>query len=409
MSCKNNAIERIISINEIESTTIEVTSETTTYEVNETEQSETEAIEIKPYNYDDILKPSADFKKVSKREKKDVFCFVGDVYLSERPRNAYDLNGLDGIVDKGYQRLLSSSDFNIANLECSMTDDTENDIADKTFTFALPTKYVSALKEVGINLFTLANNHILDYGINSMLNTINVLDENGIYHIGAGKNLDSAKEVYIKEIDGKRYAFFSASGVLPAEDWKATNDRAGVFSGYELSSLCREIKLVKEYVDKVIVYMHWGRELEPISSSWQKYYGRRMIDAGADLVVGAHPHITQEIEFYNNVPIVYSLGNFIYGGTMRETMLLTATFDYSEDENGKLSIRIYPGVSNYSQVKKYWDKDVITYWVKRLEAISTNCFIDEEGNALAIDKSIIPYVMTDEISLKDLATSSEIN
>lgn len=330
-------------------------------------------------------KAADSFVKKDIREKKDVFCFVGDVFLSKKPRTAYDEKGLEGIIDDGYLKLLKDSDFNIANLECSITDDTEN-AEDKTFTFALPTEYVKPLKEVGFNLFTLANNHILDYGIDSMLNTIKILDENNFIHIGAGKNIEDAKKAYIKEIDGKRYAFLSASSVLPNDTWKATHDREGVFNGYDISELCDEVRNVKPFVDKVIVYMHWGRELETVSNTWQKQYARRIVDAGADLVVGAHPHMVQEIEYYKNVPIVYSLGNFIYGGTMRDTMLVTATFDYSLDKNGQLQLIVYPGISNYEKVRRYWKKEEIVAKIKELQDKSSTCYIGDNGYVFTMEQ-----------------------
>lgn len=333
-------------------------------------------------------------------EKSDVFCFVGDVFLSNKPRVAYDTNGINGIIDDSYQNLLKDSDFNVGNLECAITDSDVGE-TDKTWTFALPTKYLQALKETRIDLFSIANNHILDYGIDGMKNTMKELSDSGIGYVGAGDNEDEAKKAYIKEIDGKRYAFFAASAVLPQDSWKATPNRAGVFNGYDISVICEEIKVIKKQVNKVIVYMHWGNELEIVSNVWQKQYARRIVDAGADLIVGAHSHIVQEIEYYKGVPIVYSLGNFIYGGTMRDTILLTATFDYSEDENGHLQLKVYPGVSNYEKVKMYWEKEEVAEKIKELQNKSSTCYVADNG-----------YVFTMEQvaeALKTLETSEEIN
>ena len=350
--------------------------------------AETEIISdsfAKKMTVEEKYKAANDFKKVDIREKKDVFCFAGDVFLSKKPRAAYDEKGIDGIIDESYLKILKNSDFNIANLECSITDDIEN-AEDKTFTFALPTKYVNPIKEIGINLFTMANNHSLDYGTSAMLNTIKILDENDILHIGAGKNLEEAKKAYIKEIEGKRYAFLAASAVLPSDNWKATDERAGIFNGYDIRDLCEEIKIVKPYVDKVIVYMHWGRELETVSNTWQKQYGRRIVDAGADLIVGAHSHTIQEIEYYKNVPIIYSLGNFIYGGTMRDTILVTATFDYSIDKAGQLQLQIFTGISSYERVKKDWNKEEIAVKIKELQDKSSTCYIGDNGYVFTMEQ-----------------------
>ena len=362
------------NIEVIETTSVVIASASSTVET-----------EYKFLTAEEKYRAAKDFKRVDTREKKDVFCFVGDVFLSKKPRVAYDEKGLDGIIDESYLKILQNSDFNIANLECSITDDTEN-AEEKTFTFALPTKYVKPLKEVGFGLFTLANNHILDYGVESMKNTMKILDENDIVHIGAGKNIDEAKTAYIKEIDGKRYGFIAASSVLPNDTWKATFDRAGVFNGYDIGELCEEIVELKPYVDKVIVYMHWGRELETVSNAWQKQYARRIVDAGADLVIGAHSHTIQEIEYYKNVPILYSLGNFIYGGTMRDTMLVTATFDYSIDKNGQLQLQVFPGLSNYEKVRRDWKKEDIAMKIKELQDKSSTCYIGDNGYVFTMEQ-----------------------
>lgn len=365
-------------------TTSTVSSESDASNKND-ETANDESVEIKILTSEEKYKASSNFVKVQNREKKDVFCFVGDVFLSKKPRAAYDEKGIDGIIDEGYLKILKGSDFNIANLECSITDDIEN-AADKTFTFALPTKYLEPIKEIGINLFTLANNHVLDYGVSAMQNTMKVLKDNDILYIGAGNNIQDAKRAHIKEIDGKRYAFLGASAVLPADSWKATDSGAGVFNGYDIRELCEEIKEVKPYVDKVIVYMHWGRELETVSNTWQKQYARRIVDAGADLVVGSHPHMVQEIEYYKNVPIVYSLGNFIYGGTMRDTILLSATFDYSIDKNGQLQLIIYPGISSYERVKRDWKKDEIAAKIKEIQDKSGTCYIGDNGYVFTMEQ-----------------------
>ena len=390
--------ENEIIYNDESSESIEVTAENVT--VNDEEiVSDNESIAI-PLTSDEKYKASDNFKKVDTREKKDVFCFAGDVFLSKKPRAAYDEKGLDGIIDESYLKILKNSDLNIANLECSITDNIEN-AEDKTFTFALPTKYVKPITEIGIDLFTMANNHSLDYGAPAMLSTIKVLNDNKILHIGAGKNIEEAKRAYIKEIDGKRYAFLAASAVLPSDNWKATETRAGVFDGYDIRELCEEIKIVKPYVDKVIVYMHWGRELETVSNTWQKQYARRIVDVGADLIIGSHSHTVQEIEYYKNVPIVYSLGNFIYGGTMRDTILVTATFDYSIDKNGQLQLQIFTGISSYERVKKDWNKDEIATKIKALQDKSSTCYIGDNGIVFTMEQVAE--------ALKQLESSGKIN
>ena len=328
--------------------------------------------------YKKYLMPDESFVHSENREKKDVFYFAGDVFFSKNVRKAYDSDGIDGILESTYIKMFESSDLSIANLECSITDNDENP-ADKTYTFNLPTKYVHGLKQTKIDLFTLANNHILDYGMDELNHTIKVLDDNDIYHIGAADNIYDAKKVFIKEIDGKRYAFFAASAVLPKDSWKANLEHGGVCNGYDVKSVVDEIKLIRPYFDKIIVYMHWGKELENESNDLQRRHARHIVDAGADLIIGTHSHTIQEIEYYKNVPIVYSLGNFIYGGQMRDMLVAEATFDYSKNKNGELRLRIYPGVSNYQKTKRYYDDATVASKISDLQAKSRNCQIAENG------------------------------
>lgn len=347
--------------------------------------------------YRKFLEPKKSFVHIDNREKKDVFYFAGDVFFSNNVRKAYDSDGIDGVLESTYIKMFESSDLCMANLECSITDNDENP-ADKTYTFNLPTKYVDGLKQTRIDLFTLANNHILDYGMDELNHTIKVLDENNIDHIGAADNLYDAKKVFIKEIDGKRYAFFAASAVLPKDSWKANFEHGGICNGYDVKSVVDEIKFIRPYFDKIIVYMHWGKELENESNDLQRRHARHIVDAGADLIIGTHSHTIQEIEYYKNVPIVYSLGNFIYGGQMRDMIVAEATFDYSKDKNGEVRLRIYPGVSNFQKTKRYYDEGTVTSKLADLQLKSRNCHIAENGFVYTVEE--VEKALND---MKDLA------
>ena len=175
-------------------------------------------------------------EKILTREKKDRLVFVGDIFFSTNIRRSYNDGGVDAIISESFRKVLESSDLNIANLECSITDDDDKPY-DKTYVFALPTKYASALKEIGIGLFTLANNHILDFGVDALSKTMEILDNLGIAHVGAGTTLQEAKKAYIKEIEGKKYAIIGASAVLPDVSWIASESRGGVYNGYDIEKV----------------------------------------------------------------------------------------------------------------------------------------------------------------------------
>jgi len=324
-------------------------------------------------------------EKILTREKKDRLVFVGDIFFSNNIRRSYNDGGVDAIISESFRKVLESSDLNIANLECSITDDDDKPY-DKTYVFALPTKYASALKEIGIGLFTLANNHILDFGVDALSKTMEILDNLGIAHVGAGTTLQEAKKAYIKVVEGKKYAIIGASAVLPDVSWIASESRGGVYNGYNIEKVAEDIKDIKSLCDKVIVYMHWGKELEGESNKTQKAFAHKLVDAGADLVIGTHPHITEEVEYYNGVPIVYSLGNFIYGGQSRDMYMCEAIFDYSDNPDGSLRLKLYPGISGYKSTREYDTDRETQNKIINLNKKSRECYIDKDGYVYSLDE-----------------------
>lgn len=313
--------------------------------------------------------------------------FMGDIFPAKKVKDAYDKKGVDGIIGEDYLDLLKKSDFNVANLECPVSNlEVPNEEANKTYTFVLPTKYGNIFNDIKIGLFSMANNHMLDFGNEVANDTMKILDRLGIKHIGYGKNIDEASKPYIKEINGQKIAFIAASSVLPKDKWKATKNSEGISNGYDVASICTLIKNTKKIADRVIVYMHWGKELENYSNTIQKTNAHRFVDSGADLVVGSHPHVLQEIEYYKETPIVYSLGNFIYGGTVKETMMLEVTFLYTDTDPGYLSLRVIPGISNYEKVNTCWRKEEIVLRNQILQLKSPTCKIDDEGKIYSFEQ-----------------------
>lgn len=308
----------------------------------------------------------------------DKFIFVGDVILSERIRNCYDKGGVSEILDDEYKKLFDASDCNIGNLECAITD-SEEEIEDKQFHFRVPTSYTKCLKEIGFNLMSLANNHIMDYGETGLSSTMDALKSVGIKYIGAGNVIKEAEAPYKVEIGDRVYAVFSCSQVFPNGTWKAKYNKIGINTAHDINRIGDRIKEVKNEVDKVIVFIHWGKELEEFANELQINTAHYLVDAGADLIVGAHSHTIQNIEYYKHTPIIYSLGNFIYGGTMRDTVVLDVKVDYSKNEEGDFVIRLWTGVANYLKTIKDWSSEVIKEKYENIKNKSININIDEDG------------------------------
>lgn len=301
--------------------------------------------------------------------------FAGDVYLSDHVLEAYDAaGGIDGVLSQDYQAEIQEADFFMTNEEFPFS--TRGTPApDKQFTFRVHPEKVKLMQEMGIDLVTLANNHALDYGRDAMLDTIDTLDHAGIRHVGAGKNLAEARKPDVVELNGRTFAFIGATRVYPEADWAASTDSAGMFSAYDGGAqLAEEVKAAKQQADYVIAYVHWGIEREETPNEVQKSIAHRLVDAGADLVVGAHPHVLQGIEYYQGVPIAYSLGNFVFGSSIPSTALLQADVD---DEG--IRLRLIPGTSAAGYTRKLDDAEKIAAFYEKMSGLSSGVKIDADG------------------------------
>ena len=238
---------------------------------------------------------------------------------------------------------MSSADLVFANLEAPFCN--KGEPYPKNFVFKVPEKHVNVLKAGNINLVSLANNHIIDYGMPCLNSTVNLLKKEKIYFAGAGENFNSAHKPAVFEIKNIKFAFFAYSMTLP-KYFFATDSTGG--TAYPKRKILRDsISFYNNKVDHVIVSFHWGKELSEIPKEYQQNYARWAIDYGADLILGHHPHVLQGIEKYKNRIIVYSLANFIfasYSNKATESMILDLTFTKNEIKD----IEVVPiNVNNY--------------------------------------------------------------
>lgn len=210
--------------------------------------------------------------------------------------------------------IFSADDLTIANFEGTLTDSEERE--EKQFAFKAPAEFSSILSDGSIEAVTLANNHSHDYGEQGFADTLTALDQEGITHFG----YDETAVIEVKGI------------------------KVGLVGIYELKDHLERTEQLKQNIAKVkeegavitIVIFHWGNEKEEIPDSNQMTLGRLAIDEGADLVCGHHPHVLQGIETYKGKNIVYSLGNFCFGGNSypsdMDSMIFQQTFTI--DKNG---------------------------------------------------------------------------
>jgi poly-gamma-glutamate synthesis protein (capsule biosynthesis protein) len=200
------------------------------------------------------------------------------------------------------------ADIFMVNLEHPITTATEK--VEKKFNFKMRPEYGAILLDAGVTLVNSANNHVFDYGLRGIEDTMRYLDSLGIPYTGVGRNLKESRRPVIIEKKGRKVGFL---GYFGGGDFAASGDRAGFAPRYA-RFIVEDVKKLKKSVDYVVVNFHWGVERAALPDDWQVTLARRVVDAGADLIIGHHPHVLQGIERYNGSVIAYSLGNFVFGG-----------------------------------------------------------------------------------------------
>lgn len=234
--------------------------------------------------------------------------FVGDLMLAELPgkRIAQGHNPF-----KPFAPILNQSDIRIGNLECVIA--TIGKAEDKPFTFRAHPRVLKLLKK-HFDAVSLANNHTGDFGPAAFEQMLGYLEQATVPFFGGGRNLQQAHRPMLFKRQGITIAVLGYNEFFP-RSFEADVDRAGsAWSDDEqVVADIRNARVIHK-ADVVIPFMHWGVEDEPYATTRQQRLARLMIDAGADAVVGSHPHVTQNTEFYKGRPIVYSLGNFVFDG-----------------------------------------------------------------------------------------------
>lgn len=234
--------------------------------------------------------------------------FVGDVMLADGPGRVI-ASGRDPFAHVAER--LRLADVRIGNLECVIA--RSGRALDKPWTFRAHPRVLPVLQR-HLDAVSIANNHVGDFGREAFTEMLGHLDASGIPRVGGGRNLAEAHRPLVIEKHGLRIALLAYDEFFP-RSFEAGPDRPGsAWSDDE--QVADDIRRARSEhrADLVIPFMHWGSEGEPVANARQRQLARLMIDAGADAVVGAHPHVVQDAEVHRGKPIVYSLGNFVFDG-----------------------------------------------------------------------------------------------
>lgn len=311
--------------------------------------------------------------------------FAGDVNLDadSYPVAKYDEEGkgILGVLSKDLVAEMNAADLMMLNNEFAYSTRGVEE-TDKSYTFRADPGRVGILNEMGVDIVSLANNHALDFGPEALLDTFSTLDTAKIAYVGAGENMARAKAPFYFNVGDKTIAFVAASRVVFAMDWYATDTTPGMIGTYDPTLFLESIKEAKENADFVVAYVHWGVERNNYPENYQKVFAKNYIDAGADAVIGCHPHVMQGLEFYKGKPIAYSLGNF--------------WFNKSTKESGMIKLFLEPDDTIQVQLLPVMNKDTKTYILTKekerstyfnfMEGISFDVKIDDEGFVTEADK-----------------------
>lgn len=248
---------------------------------------------------------------------------------------------------------------------------------EKQFTFRAKPAAVSYLEDMGVDLVSLANNHAYDYGETALLDTLDILREAGISYMGAGRDLQEARRPVYYIVNDKKIAFVAATQIerLDHPDTKgATDTSPGVFRCWNGDALLETVREARENSDFVIVFLHWGTENTEEIDWAQEKQAPEVVAAGADLIIGSHPHCLQQISMVNGVPVVYSLGNFWFNSKTLDTGIVKVTLD----EEGLRSLQFVPCLQSGCRTTLAQGEDRNRI-LQHMRELSAGMQIDEEG------------------------------
>ncbi|MEY3612058.1 MAG: hypothetical protein RJB14_1780 [Pseudomonadota bacterium] len=242
-------------------------------------------------------------------DKPVTLVFVGDTVLDDTP-GALIAGGGDPFAD--FAGVLADADIRMANLECVVA--TKGSAGRKNFTFRAHPRVLPVVKR-HFDAVALANNHSGDFGREAFAEMLDLLQQAGLAKLGGGRNLSQAHAPWVVERRGLRIAFLSYNEFMP-RSFEADHDAPGI-AWSEDEQVVDDIRRARQVhrADLVIPIMHWGWENELVANARQRQLARLMVAAGADAVIGGHPHVTQDIEHIGGKPVIYSVGNFV----MKET------------------------------------------------------------------------------------------
>ena len=288
------------------------------------------------------LSPTFEVTKtvVAEADRRVTLMAVGDIMLARTIGERIETEGAETPFTFTAETL-SSADITVGNLECAIS--TRGTPEEKSYTFEAPLSAAQSLAFAGFDVVSLANNHVLDYGLPALEETLSTLNANGIAAVGAGLDERAAYRPVFMDVNGLRIAFLAFADVSTIDydylAWQAGPDSPGIAWAHP-EQVEQSVRAAKAEADLVVVLVHNGVEMMQRVYEPQQTLAHLAIDSGAALVIGSHPHVLQRIEAYNGGLIAYSMGNFVF-----DNMLFPPNY------SAILSVTLTPeGVASYELV-----------------------------------------------------------
>ena len=328
---------------------------------------------------DDINAVDVDTDKNVITDKTITIDLVGDINLADdwyTMEAAAQRGGVSDCISENARSELAAADISVVNNEF-VYEDGETPLAGKTYTFGAATENVKLLKIFSADLVTLANNHVYDYGEEGLISTLDTLDGAEIPYVGAGRNLEEASAIKYFVVKGRKIAFVSATEIEKFAKYtkEATENSPGVIKTIDTSLFCSVIAEAKANADYVVACVHWGIEGKNDFEAEQRRMAEDYVKAGADVVIGGHPHRLQGVEFIEDTPVAYSLGNFWFStGTIYTTIAQIRI-----DESGELSLYMIPCIQQNLTTSILTEEAEIDDFYKYVADVSYGVGIDADG------------------------------
>lgn len=306
--------------------------------------------------------------------------FTGDFLFSKdySPYKAYVRRGKDisKCISSDVIKKMKAVDIMVMNNEFTYTN-RGKPTPGKKFTFRAKPEMAKELNNLGVDLVSLANNHAYDYGKISLLDSMETLKKVGVPYVGAGKNIQEAEKPVYFEKNGVKIAIVAATAIERNGNpytKAATKKSAGVARCLDTTRFEKVIKKAKKEADIVIAFVHWGSEGTNYIDAMQKKQAENMVKAGVDVIVGAHPHVLQKVDYIKGVPVVYSLGNFWFNSRTLDTGM----FEVVVEKKGVKRCKFIPckqiGLKTVLLEKK--EKQRVLNFMQKL---SPNVTFDKDG------------------------------